>query len=178
MTTTFTRKGIERWGGQPLPPEIAYGVRDAPGCDIRMVSWDEVMEARRDCQREILRRKRQGLPERRAYRLEVSYFDQWAYGGWHAFLHGLHDYRWLDKPDKHLRGPIMAAFGVLDPTLFETEGEYWRFKQWKMEFAEQYKRREQDGRPVGVAYLWWDGDDGEIEPVNARSIVRARAPGD
>ncbi len=169
MTTTFTRKGIEWWGGQSLPPEVAYGVRDAPCMDMQMVSWGEVMDARRRRQREILRRKRRGQPRRRAYRLEVSYFDQWAYGGWHALLDGLEDDRWLDKPDKHLRGPIMAAFPILVPTLFEMDDEGSRFERWKIAFAEQYKRREQCGRPVGVAYLWWDGHDGNLGPVKERT---------
>ncbi len=183
MTTTFTRKAIVRWGRVALPPEIAYGVRDAPGVDVRMVTWDEVMEDRRKRQREILRLKRQGQPERRAYRLIVRYFDQYWYSGWQTYLDGVNDCQWVDKHGKHLRGPIMEAFPVLEPTLFETECEYGRWERWKIEFAEQYKRREQDGRPVGVAYVWWDGDDGKLEPVkerstNARSEVPARAPSD
>ncbi len=181
MTTIVTRKGIIRWSRNPLPPEIAYSVCDAPGAPVRMVTWDEVMDIRRQRQREILECKRRGHPQRRAYRLLVRYFDQWCYGGWQTYVDGINDSRWVDQNAKWLQGPLMAAFPVLGPTLFEIEDEYSRWERWEIKFAEQYRRREQCGRPVGVAYVWWDGESAEVEPAKekAPSVVPAlpgRAP--
>lgn len=49
----------------------------------------------------------------------------------------------------------MDAFPLLLP-LWDPR-EQWN--RWKEEFAARYARRRQDRRPLGVAYVWWDGRD-------------------
>jgi len=44
---------------------------------------------------------------------------------------------------------------VIPPLFGALEFEMWQ--QWKSEFAKRLARRQQNKRPVGVDYVWWDG---------------------
>ena len=75
-------------------------------------------------------------------------------GGWQAFIDGLDYHVWIDRDRKWSKANLMRLFPV---TLFGWE-------EWKAAFAETYKRRKQDGRPVGVAYLWQRGRELSLSP--------------
>jgi hypothetical protein len=159
----MNRKAVEYWGRKPARPDLAYVDIDSRH-QRRVVTWAEVMEARRERQRKRLDLIRQVIPWR-AYRIWVSYFDQWLMGGWHAFLDDWRGdgYRiWIDRDCRHMKVPLMTAFPLVLPLGSEHEqwDHYWKpWEQWKVEFAQNFERRRHDRRPVGVAYVWWNGRD-------------------
>jgi len=150
--TIIRRSALEYWGQNP-PPDLAYIVSDHRG--RRVITWAEVMEARRKRQSERLHWKRH-VDQWRAYKLWVAYFDQTLMGGWHAFLE---DYRgggyriWIDRDCTRMESPLMTLYPLLLP--IGSEGEQWQ--RWKPAFAATFERRRHDRRPLGVAYIWWDG---------------------
>ena len=170
MTSIATRSAIIHWRSmlgnpEPVTPDLAFVV------DGRVVTWGEVHENRRKRQAERLRRIREAYWPDRAYRLTVAYFDMPLMGGWQAMindLHGRHSLHsaWIDRDRRYLVSQLMALFPLILP--FGGESEQW--DRWKPTFAQQFKRRTQDGEPVGVAYLWWDGR-------TAPRIARARPQG-
>lgn len=123
-----------------------------------MVTWPEVMDRRRKRQTERLDLIRR-TESRRAWRLSVRYYDMTIMGGWQSHLD---DWRgqsygvWIDRDRSWLKPMLMQAIplGLLP---LGSEGDQWA--SWKVEFAHQFKRRMKDGRPMGVAYLWWNGHD-------------------
>jgi hypothetical protein len=159
--TIVSRSGAKHWAGRLLPPDVAYIVNGVP------VTWSQVMENRRRRQAEILRRKRH-VEEWRAVKLWVAYFDQSLMGGWHAFLDGISRWRvWIDRDRPWCRKALMDLFPVVEPGLFDEESYFPHcplWERWKVEFAMRYRRRTQDRRPVGVAYLWRRGDELRLQP--------------
>jgi hypothetical protein len=161
--TVITRSALIFHGHNPAP-EVHSVVIDhrGPG-GRRVVTWAEVMDARRQRQRELLRRKLD-TPQVRAYKLWVAYFEQNLMGGWHAFLEDHHGagYRiWIDRDMNWMEAVIMAAFPVVDTV--GTERQQWN--AWKLAFAQHFARRVHDGRPCGVAYLWWDRRNSAVRPA-------------
>lgn len=154
MTAIITRGWLETWGQNPAP-DLAYIISD-PLQGRRVVTWGEVMEDRRKRQGKTLDWKRRPPREVHAYKLWVAYFDQDLMGGWQAFIDGYRgdwQHAWIDRDRQWLRATLMQAFPLLLPF-----GEEWRrWEAWKPEFARVYQRRRQDRRPLGVAYVWWDG---------------------
>lgn len=170
MTTIIARKGLEYWSGRKPPPDLACVASDAEG--RRVVTWADVMRGRRERQRLILGRKRRFLPWR-AVKLWVAYFDQPLMGGWQTFVEnwrGQAGRQWFERDAPvSLRERVLALFPLLLP--FGTAHQRWA--AWRPEFARRYERRRQDGRPVGVAYLWRRGDELSLA---APSAVREAIP--
>lgn len=152
--TIMTRSALVYWGHNPAP-DVALVLIDDRGRHV--VTWADVMRMRRERQQEQLRRKR-CVVEWRAYKLWVAYFDQPLMGGWQALLE---DWRgrpyseWIDRDRSWLRPMLMKLFPLVPDV--GTENTQWG--EWKPAFAEQFERRRQDGRPLGVACLWWDQYD-------------------
>ncbi|MDE2101300.1 MAG: hypothetical protein KGL39_28900 [Patescibacteria group bacterium] len=112
------------------------------------IYWIDVLTERRERQARILANRRQvGADLWHAVRLWVAYFDQSLMGGWQAFLD---DYRgnclWLDREGKYVELPQVLK--LLPFSLFDD------WYAWKKAFAAKYERRRQDGKPVGVLFLW------------------------
>lgn len=152
MTTIIHRSALV-YHGHEVSDDLAYVVSDHDG--RRVVTWPEVLEARRELQRTILARKRHVEPWR-AVRLWVAHFDQNLFGGWQAFLGdwlGRHHETWIDRDGKSFKEPLMRLFPVCLPL----GTEYERWERWKEAFALEYRRRRQCRQPVGVAYLWRRG---------------------
>jgi hypothetical protein len=156
MNSIITRKALIAWGHNP-PPDLAAVRTDHHGRHI--ITWDDVMAARRKHQAERLQRKREWFVSHfRAYKLWVAYFDQDLMGGWQAMIE---DWRgwgysmWVDRDRPWLKPKLMQAF----PLVLPLGSEYEQWAAWKIAFAKQFKRRSHDRRPLGVAYLWWDGSD-------------------
>lgn len=149
MACLVERSALVAWGRNPAP-DLAYVVGD--GRSYRKVTWDEVIEERRKKQSARLRLIRE-VPEWRACRVQVAYFDQDLMGGWQAFLtdwRGRGGDTWIDRDGRWAVGQLMNIFPLV--LTLGTEREQW--EQWKVAFAGQYARRRQDGEPVGVAYVW------------------------
>jgi hypothetical protein len=153
MNSIFTRSAVEYWSGRPAPPDLAYVEIDHRG--KRVITWAQVHAARRERQARRLAMIRDSHPER-AYRICVSYFDQDLMGGWQCMMDDWRgrDYDvWIDRDRQWFKAKLMKCFPVVLP--LGSEYEQWR--EWKEAFAVQYERRRQDGEPVGVAYIFWDG---------------------
>lgn len=154
MTSLFTRSAVEYYSKGPVRPDLAFLEIDTRG-DRHVITWDQVMEARRKRQAEQLRRKRE-VAAVRAYKLWVAYFDQDLMGGWQAMLE---DWRgrgydiWIDRDRDWLKPKLMKAF----PLVLAIGSVEAQWQMWKPEFARRFERRWQDRQPLGVAYLWWDG---------------------
>lgn len=146
--TIITRSALVFHGHNPAPDVHSVVIEHRGPGGRRVVTWAEVMEARRERQRELLRRKRE-VPQIRAYKLWVAYFDMDLMGGWHAFLEDCRGdrYRIWVRAD-WIRSALMTAFPL---------GEQW--EAWKPNFATRFERRRQDGHPLGVTYLWWNQRD-------------------
>jgi hypothetical protein len=157
MSTIILRSALVHWGRKPAP-DLAYVVSDRPG-KYRVVTWAEVMEARRKRQEEQLRRKREWFVYPwRAYKLWVAYFDQDFFGGWQAMME---DWRgrgydiWIDRDCTRLEPMLIKVFPLVVP--LGAERDQW--ERWKPAFAARFERRRQDRHPLGVAYVWWNGRD-------------------
>jgi hypothetical protein len=148
LTTIITRKALAHWVGQTPAPDVAYVVAEDHGSRT-VFTWADVHAARRERQRLILYRKREAKSWR-AVRLSVAYFDQDLMGGWQAFLDGIDrwDHVWIDRDGKSFKEPIMGMFRL---------GLFAEWNDWKIAFAERFERRRQDGKPVGVSFLWKRG---------------------
>ena len=153
VVAVMNRKAVEFWGQKPAPPDLAY-IQFDHAHRRRVVTWAEVMQHRRERQREHLDLIRR-TANVRAHKLWVAYFDQSLMGGWQAMIE---DYRgrgfdvWIDRDCRRLMLPLMELFPLVLPSGSERE----RWERWKPEFARQYERRKQDRRPLGVTYVWWD----------------------
>jgi len=169
MTSIIMRSALVHWDQNPAP-DLAYVLTDRRG--RRVVTWSEVLDQRRARQRERLGWKRM-VCETRAYKLWVAYFDQPLMGGWQAFLEtyqAQHYYEvciWIDRDRSFMIPNLLNVFSLV-PSV-GSEYEQWRL--WKPEFAEQYRRRSHDNRPLGVAYCWWDGRD-SLREIAAKRFSR------
>lgn len=144
------RSALVHWGHNPAP-DVA-GAELLIGGGKRFITWSEVMEVRRERQRERLAQL-QYSDVAHAWKIEVSYFDQDLLGGWQAMLYRLNESSWVDKYRHYI--PILMQLFPL--TLFGWE-------DWKPAFAHEYKRRRQDGHPVGVRYLWMKNRELSLNP--------------
>ncbi len=152
MPAIIMRSALEFWGQHP-PAEL-HSIEVGHGGKRRMVTWDEVMAARRKRQAERLRWIRH-VEEWRAHKLWVAYFDQNLMGGWQAFLcdwRGRCNETWIDRDASGLKPMLMRVFPLVLP--LGTNDFQWEL--WKQAFARRYERRRQDRRPLGVAICWWD----------------------
>ena len=147
-----------------VAPDVAYmtGEMTMRGMVRRVVRWDEVMAERREHQRRTLEIKRRGDNPVRAYKVWVAYYDMNLMGGWQAFIEHRGGHEWIDRDRRWLRPRLMALFPLVIPLGRKCNedgigSEGWDL--WKAAFAEQYARRRQCGKPVGVRYCWWDGSD-------------------
>ena len=165
LSSVITRSALVAWGRNP-PPDLAYLTSNACG-DRHIVTWGEVMENRRKRQAERLELIRRHVPLR-AYRFSVRYFDMPLMGGWQSALddwRGQPYGRWPDRDLQWFKPLIMKAvpLGLL---ALGSEGDQWAF--WKTEFACKFKCRMRDGRPMGVAYIWWDGSSSNVPELISR----------
>lgn len=155
MGAIIFRSALVAWGRNPAP-NLAYVLGEGPG-RYRKVTWAEVMEARRKRQVDRLRNIRY-VPEWRACRIHVAYFDQDLMGGWQAFIT---DWRgrgwdtWIDRDARYEMPALMSLF----PLVLRLGSEREQWERWKPVFASRYQRREQDGEPVGVATVWRRGNE-------------------
>lgn len=157
MTTIITRSALVFHGHDPAP-DVASIVVDHEGRHV--VTWSDVMAARRERQAAILQAKR-AVREVRAHRVWVAYFDQPLMGGWQAFVE---DFRgrygvwrnWIDRDRRGLIPHLMRLFPLV-LRLGRDEREW--FDDWKAAFAAEYRAGSHDGRPRGCAFVWWDGRD-------------------
>lgn len=155
MASLTTRSALVAWGCTNIRPDLAYVVSDERG-DRRVVTWAEVIEARRERQKRHLELIRQTIP-RRAYRFSVRYFDMPLMGGWQSALDDWRGHSYGTWPDRDLRWfkPMIMSAIPLGLLPLGSEGDQWA--AWKIEFAHRFKRRIKDRRPMGVAYIWWRG---------------------
>lgn len=154
------RSALVYWGRKNIPSDLHSVV------DGRVVTWDEVMAARRARQVDRLWTKREWLVRPlRAWKVWVAYYDMPLMGGWQAFIE---HYRpgfgfglvWIDRDRRWLKEILMKAFPLVLPL-----GKDWeQWEEWKIAFAKEFQRRRHDKRPLGVAYVWWDGRD-EFKPI-------------
>ena len=163
MTASISRSALIFYGFNPAPSVAGMHI-DERG-QRRLIYWTDVMAERRKRQAERLRRKREDFVKHiHAYRLLVAYYDQDLMGGWQAMIE---DWRgrdfdvWIDRDRKWLRPMLMEVFPVVLPIGCEEK----RWEMWKPAFAQQFRRRMQDGEPVGVAYVLWDRS-GMPAPIN------------
>lgn len=155
MTTIMTRSALIAWGQTP-PPDVAGIISDRPG-SRRVITWHEVMAQRRQRQHAQLAHKRAGRP-RHAWRLMVAYYETAVFHGWQAVLDTYADRSvWIDRDRRGLRRQLMTVYPLVLP-LGDPWLTWWpAWDQWKVAFAEQYTRRQQARKPLGVTYVWWDG---------------------
>lgn len=163
------RSALVAWGRNP-PPELHSIVDD--GRNRRVVTWADIMCARRERQRKRLDAIRH-TEEPRAYRLSVAYFDQDLMGGWHAFIEGIHGRThygtWINRDRSWLIPGLLREFPLVLP--LGSEREQWQL--WMVEFARQFERRRQHGEPVGAIAVWWDGRNSPRRRINSPTTPEA-----
>jgi hypothetical protein len=152
MTAIITRSALVFHGHNPAP-ETAFVVCEDQG-GRRVVTWADVMERRRERQQLILDHKRYVRTER-IWRLSVAYFGAGLMGGWNSFVDCLDQRIWIDRDRKWFQPALMRLFPLLLP--LRDISDEWH--NWKLEFSRQFRRRTQNGEPVGVSFIWWDGCD-------------------
>lgn len=142
-----------------VPDDLAYVLSNGAIGGRRVVTWAEVIEERRKQQASRLIQKRY-VKEWRPYKIWVAYYAQFLMGGWHAFIENRYGREWIDRDREWLRPRLMDLFPLVlrlkssqDSFGYDEDD----FHRWKIEFAKQFKRRSQCRRPVGVAYIWWNG---------------------
>ena len=154
--TIISRSALVAWGRNP-PPELHSIVND-PRHGRRVVTWDDVMRERREQQRLRLARKRQ-VCEWKPYKVWVAYFNQFLFGGWHAFIENRDGCTWITNArDGRLIQPLMDLF----PMTLSLGAEKDAWERWKIEFAKSHQRGRQCRKPRGFAVVWWNGHDAEL----------------
>lgn len=149
--TIFSRSALVYHGKNPAP-DVHSVVIPRFGAAPETVTWSDIMAERCAWQAGILRCKRGAYdPVLRPFRLSVAYFDQFLMGGWQAMLDRVGESIWIDRDRDGVKVPLMRLFPLL------LDFSDWR--EWKVEFAHQFQRRRQDGHPVGIAMVWYDGAD-------------------
>lgn len=135
---------------------VFHGLNPAPDVaavvDRKIVMWADVMRRRRERNASNLERKR-WVETDQAFKLWVAYFDQFPFGGRHAFLENRDERIWIDRDLAWSKQPLMGQF----PLVLTDDWDLW-----KIEFARQFQRRKMFRQPVGVAYIWKRAD-GRIE---------------
>lgn len=104
MTTIIKRSALVFHGHNP-PPDVAEVVID-PRYGRRVVTWAEIIEQRRQWQRERLDRIR-FVPQWRPYKVWVAYYDMDLFGGWHAFIENRNERIWIDRDRSGLIPELM-----------------------------------------------------------------------
>lgn len=159
MNAIMTRSFAKTWGLN-FPPDAAYLIKSGGSSSSwQSVTWNQVMEDRRERQAWRLARKRESSTLR-AIRVSVRYFKTIVYGGWHTYIDGVGFSKWVRSDDKRL----MELFPMPAPSLF---GNAWQ--EWMKWFARTYRRGTFNGKPRGVAYCWalcyGEGRDTYVEEV-------------
>ena len=135
----------------PAPaPDVAYYTRDTPRSPLIAHTWDEVMEARRKRQAEILYRKRGDwmVGRWRPVFLDTRFYDMDFYGGWQCYIYGVGGIaHWV----KYECRKLMELIPLRDPAqpLFDLN-----WYNWKRVFAQTYQRGEFCDRPRGRLTIW------------------------
>lgn len=154
MSTIMTRSAVEFWGRRKLPKNVAYLVSDGPGGRMKEVTWDEIMDGRREKQANILSHLLAPSSTRRAARLSVQYFDQSLMGGWQCYIDGIGDSEWLryseDKKERLMA--VLPMENQMNLPGMASFAERWSI--WKENFATRYQVGVFDGRPRGAVFGW------------------------
>lgn len=154
MSTHFTRSALIFWGHNPGPDVAAVAIDHG---ERRVITWDDLRLKKIERQERSLRWKRSS-PVDHAYRVWVAYYDQFIFGGWQAMISRQGESHWIDRDRRWLIPKLLKQF----PLVLPIGSEYEQWQSWKVEFARQFKRRTQDRKPLGVAFVWWDGHSRDL----------------
>lgn len=180
MSMLATRSAVEFWhrefGAQKPPPELAFLEQDyAKYHDLKrhMVTWDDVMEARRKRQACELRWKREdGVVQCRALYVWVFCVpDDLIFCGWWTYLVGIggRDYHgggYKGNVEGKLLDDLLRLFPLVRPgNLF---GDV-NLEEWKAEFVKRYQRGIWCGKPQGKAPVWAEIEGGSVRKILGRA---------
>lgn len=167
MVAVMTRSAARFWWGKELPRDVASLIKHHSSAPWQPITWDQILEERRNRQTEILRRKR-NVESVRAVRVSVRYFDQDIYGGWHTYIDGVQFSKWL-RPGREGDRELMSLFPMPQPLLFGTS-----WVEWMVWFARTHRRGTFCGQPRGVAYCWalCDGTGYHTQVRSILSVIR------
>jgi len=174
------RKFLENmrgWVREEIKPFILVPPPDVAGYESdrysrRAVTWEMVMERRRQRQRTELARKRSDYDV--TYRKPLYVWVFWCPGfagfifrGWWLYLEGLHIREALDFRGFHekLISEIITLFPLIEPTLFGPPD----IDRWKAEFVKHYQRGFWCGKPQGKAPVWAEVNGSRIERILGRA---------
>lgn len=150
MGSIIKRSALEFHGRKPAS-NVAMIVNG------EIVTWDDVMAARRaKMDRRIKNKRTAGIRLWKAWKLWIGWYGTGLMGGWQAMISpSVGDRKWVDRDRKWLKAEFMRLW----PLLLPLGNDYEQWEDWKPAFAECFKRRSQLRKPMGVAYFWWNDYD-------------------
>jgi len=143
------------------PPDVAGYESD--GYYRRAVTWEKVMERRRQRQRTELERKRSNYDVVYSKPLYVWVFwcpgiNNFFFKGWWTYFVGFgHEYHgggFKGNVVGELWYELLRLFPLLEANLFETQEEWRKNEEWMKRFVKKYRRGTRCGRPQGKALVW------------------------
>lgn len=153
-----SRRAIAYWTGVVPAPEVHSILVD--GGKRRVVTWAEVMAARREQQAIILGRIR-AVKHWEAWRCSVW----WSPGIGPGFFSGYH--AWWDRLDQHewLRygsASLMRLFPLVLPLAYPDSRDQW--EAWKEAFVQTYPAGRKCNHPRGAHIVWRRGNETVLSP--------------
>lgn len=153
-------------GCDPLPPNAAGRECSAVG-QYRYVTWDEVMQERRERQSEHLERKLGPVTAIRAVRVMCWLNQRFPFEGWHCVIDGCPGSLIHEWANRYSRGDVKEMQSVLP-----VPGAPATMQEWMPLFAEHYPdlrrlphREGERQYPRGVAYIWAVCRGGSIDKL-------------
>jgi len=169
----FRRKVKEELRPHVLTPPPDVAGYESDGYYRRAVTWEMVMERRRERQRIRLEQKRSSYDVIERKPLYVWVF--WCPGisgvffrGWWTYLVGLgRDYHgggYKGNVEGGLMDELLRLFPLTEPDLFETNWD-----EWMKRFVKKYHRGTWCGKPQGKVPVWAEVSGGRIERILGRA---------
>jgi len=154
MTTIMKRSFAETMGVE-WPPEVAYVVGDSVYGERRAVTWDEVMEARRERQRERLEQiQRPDPPHAVPCYVWVFRVPGWLYGGWWCYVVTRYEEIAVNFPRIH-RHHFGLALSIMRAAPCGFLPFLECFDDWMPAFAKKHPRPPtRDPREAGTLVGW------------------------
>lgn len=175
---SINRRALETWNPQirrgeiKLPPELACV------SDGKVFTWDEVIQSRRERQKEILEQKRSSYGQIQKKPLYVWVFwcpgvGGFAFRGWWTYVVGVgreyHGGGYKGELAGHLLDDVTRLFPVAGQTLFSWKYGWREREKWMKGFIKRYRRGTWCGRPQGKAPIWVEVKGGSIRKILGRA---------
>ena len=180
--TYVNRKALATWNLEIRSGEITLPSEFAGVSDGKVMTWRDVMQVRRERQKDILVTKRSCYDQVQKKPLYVWVF--WCPGisgifkGLWTYIVGIGgDYHGGGRKGElagQLLDEVMRLFPLVDKPLFL---DYQYYESWRREFVKKYTRGEHCGHPQGKAPIWAKVQGSSVLEILGRAKTKGATDG-